>query len=143
MKTFVAKALLIITLVGQFILTPAMGMPNALLSMLHSGQSEMSMEMTAMDSVSTSSDMENMMFHMNSSCSMAGSHSGLLSQLDCQSLCDIVGGGHCAAYNGSIPAIVELPSFEALKLLASETIPLSAWSVKTAEPTSLYQPPIS
>ncbi len=144
MKTFAAKVLLILILVGQFILAPAMGMPSALLSMLHNDTQQMSMEnMTTMDSVVEQSGMNDMMSHKGKPCSMAGHDSGVLSKLDCQSLCDIVGGGHCAAHGASLPVIVELPSLEVAKLTLSGTIPSSTWSVKTAEPTSLYQPPIS
>ncbi len=145
MKTLTAKVLLILILVGQFILTPAMGMPSALLSMLHDGSQQMSemASMPEMDMPATQSDMASMMNHKGAPCSMVGHNDGLLSKLDCQSLCDIVGGGHCAAYNASVPVIVELPSLDVVTFAPSETISLSTWSVKTAEPTSLSQPPIS
>ncbi|MCE9680615.1 hypothetical protein LZP69_15795 [Shewanella sp. AS1] len=95
MKTCAIKVLFILILTGQFILTPAMGMPIALLSLLHN-DSQISMTMPAMDA-----GMDTMR-HEGALCSMTHQDVGTLAKLDCQSLCDSVGGGHCVAHFGSV-----------------------------------------
>ena len=157
MKCIWAKVILIIILTGQFILTPAMGMPSALLSLLHSQQnmvevlagseavtiSQATTDYSSMDTTADAMMKDQMMYHGSSPCSMSHGDSKLLAELDCQSLCDTVGNGHCLSHGVSTSAVLHQPLLLPPLMDQSAAIINYTWSVQTAELTPLSPPPIS
>ncbi|OEG73803.1 hypothetical protein BEL05_15240 [Shewanella colwelliana] len=148
MMVNLAKAFLIIALMGQFILTPAMAMPNALLTLLH-GQHEM----TAM-SMGDNSRSEALAFSMVDESVMAKSHgdepcmhltadSKLLSMIDCQAVCDALGSGNCMAHCASTLGSLIEPNLLVISIDLGGAIDSASWSLQTAELVQTSPPPIS
>lgn len=148
---------LIFILTGQFILTPALGMPSALLSLLHNPQSmtealveseamSMSSAVIIFSSLDTPADAMvhgKVMPQGASRCTMSHDSSKLLAKLDCQSLCDTVGNGHCISHGGS--TLAALHQLIPLMPLIDQSAAIAGymWSVQTAESAPLSPPPIS
>ncbi|QYJ85911.1 hypothetical protein K0I73_17375 [Shewanella mesophila] len=157
MKCILTKVILIIILTGQFILTPAMGMPSALLSLLHSQQnmnellvkpepvimSLATINYSSRDTTTAVMAKGKMMSHGSSPCTMSHGGTKLLAGLDCQSLCDIVGNGHCISHGGS--TLAALHQLIPLMPLIDQSAAIAGymWSVQTAELAPLSPPPIS
>ncbi|MCG9713855.1 hypothetical protein L1D29_13615 [Shewanella insulae] len=144
MTRILGKFVLIIALLGQFILTPAMAMPSALMSLMHGGQMEMaldkhmdmSLDVAQASHGAVSGQMP--MSHQGEPCKMStGSE-----LVDCEALCAAMGPGdcmtHCASILGNLSAAV--PSLTIHPL--SGPIVISAWSLQTADLTPLSPPPI-
>ncbi|ASJ98223.1 MULTISPECIES: hypothetical protein [Shewanella] len=137
MTRILGKLVLIIALLGQFILTPAMAMPSALVATMHSGQMSGHMQMTQTE-MPSQNELGRVMSHQGEPCQMSG-----VSQLvDCEALCAAIGPGdcvsHCASILGALDASV--PSLAVPD--HSGPIVTSAWSLQTAELTPLSPPPI-
>ncbi|QYK01685.1 hypothetical protein [Shewanella psychrotolerans] len=137
MTRILGKLVLIIALLGQFILTPAMAMPSALVATMHSGHMSGHMQMTQTE-MPSQNELVSVMSHQGEPCQMSG-----VSQLvDCEAMCAAIGPGdcvsHCASILGALDASV--PSLAVQN--HSGPIVTSAWSLQTAELTPLSPPPI-
>ncbi|QDF76811.1 MULTISPECIES: hypothetical protein [Shewanella] len=137
MTRILGKLVLIIALLGQFILTPAMAMPSALVATMHSGQMSGHMQMTQTE-MPSQNELGRVMSHQGEPCQM----SGVSELVDCEALCAAIGPGdcvsHCASILGALDASV--PSLAVPD--HSGPIVTSAWSLQTAELTPLSPPPI-
>ncbi|MCL1042640.1 hypothetical protein L2712_13420 [Shewanella marisflavi] len=137
MTRILGKLVLIIALLGQFILTPAMAMPSALVATMHSGQMSGHMQMTQTE-MPSQNELGRVMSHQGEPCQMSG-----VSQLvDCEALCAAIGPGDCVSHCTSILGALDasVPSLAVPD--HSGPIVTSAWSLQTAELTPLSPPPI-
>ncbi|QYK12649.1 hypothetical protein K0I63_18300 [Shewanella rhizosphaerae] len=151
MTRIFGKFVLIIALLGQFILTPAMAMPSALMSLMHGGHMEMALdqgdmrlahnmnpEMAPSTQASAKYETGMQMSHQGEPCKMSGDNS----LVDCEALCAAMGPGdcmtHCASTLGNLSAAVPSLTIQPL----SGPIVISGWSLQTADLTPLSPPPI-
>ncbi|MFV7784146.1 hypothetical protein ACNPKB_03985 [Shewanella marisflavi] len=137
MTRILGKLVLIIALLGQFILTPAMAMPSALVATMYSGQMSGHMQMTQTE-MPSQNELGRVMSHQGEPCQMSA-----VSQLvDCEALCATIGPGDCVSHCASILGALEasVPSLAVPD--HSGPIVTSAWSLQTAELTPLSPPPI-
>ena len=141
-----AKALLIIALMGQFILTPAMAMPSALLTLLH-GQHEMTAMSVGDNSRSGAQSMVDeammAMSHGDEPCMHLTADSKLLSMIDCQAVCDALGSGNCMAHCASTLGSLFEPNLLVISIDLGGTIDSASWSLQTADLVQTSPPPIS
>ncbi|CAM4156778.1 hypothetical protein [Shewanella aquimarina] len=143
MTRIFGKFVLIIALLGQFILTPAMAMPSALMSMMKGDHMAMAQNMSQvmsqeMTQVTQAVKAGMQMSHQGQVCKMSGDNS----LVDCEALCAAMGPGdcmtHCASTLGNLSASVPSLAFQPV----SGLIVTTGWSLQTADLTPLSPPPI-
>lgn len=155
MSKQLAHLVLIISLVGQFLLTPAMAMPSLLHAYSHAHMkamehdSDVSTEMLATQlqsellsqqtfSLTNSPDSEQ-------SCSTMVNikkPSNLDISIDCDALCEMMGVGECVSHCANATGILIQANFELLIPESSASIQTGFWSTQTAEPAPFNPPPI-
>ncbi len=165
MSKQLAHLVLIISLVGQFLLSPAMAMPSLLHAFSHSqmsllsnselSESELSdselMPTEAMPVVtnqtqsnnSLPADADQAMTHGQQDCDMA--MSGLSNNdgptIDCDALCEMMGAGNCASHCTSATGILTQPQISLISPETSGRVQSGSWSTQTVELSSSNPPP--
>jgi len=160
MSKQLAHLVLIISLVGQFLLSPAMAMPNLLHAFSHAQMSPFSdsklsdselMPAEAMPVVinktqsnsSLPEDANQAMTHGQQDCDMA--MSGLSSNdgptIDCGALCEMLGAGNCASHCTSATGILTQPQISLMSPETSVRVQSGSWSPQTVELSSSNPPP--
>lgn len=138
MTRILGKLFLIMALLVQFILTPAMAMPSALMSLMHGDNMEMTQEMRSSMPLTSKLDASLQMSHQGKPCKMAGGNK----LVDCEALCEAMGAGdcltHCASTLGNLSASVPFLAIQPL----SGPIVTAAWSLQSVDLTPLSPPPI-
>lgn len=148
MSKQLAHLVLIISLVGQFLLTPAMAMPSLLhafshtqmSSMLHSDEPPVAIPS---DNLTTPHDIEKAMTHGQQDCDMA--MSGLKVNdsptIDCDALCEMMGAGDCVSHCASATGILTQPQINLISQVSSDRVQSGSWSTQTVELSSSNPPP--
>jgi len=165
MSKQLAHLVLIISLVGQFLLSPAMAMPNLLHAFSHAQMSLLSnselsnselsdserMPAEAMPVVinktqsnsSLPEDANQAMTHGQQDCEMA--MSGLSNNdgptIDCDALCEMLGAGNCASHCTSATGILTQPQISLMSPETSVRVQSGSWSPQTVELSSSNPPP--
>jgi|GEM_PF-6338578 len=157
MSKQLAHLVLIISLVGQFLLTPAMAMPSLLHAFSHAqmaltSDSELMPAETmpivtdqtqSNDSPTRSHATKNTMTHGQQDCDMA--MSGLNNNdgptIDCNALCEMMGAGNCASHCASATGILTQPQISLISPKTSGRVQSGSWSTLTAELSSSNPPP--
>ena len=153
MRKQIAYLAFFITLVAQFVLSPAMAMPKFLHASSHALHQQ-AMAVNAMKGVTAAPNHLSATTPFNDS-SLAAELQGddamncasntvnlTLPKIDCEALCDILGAENCASHGASAPGIIEqhLLAFNEPSSLAS--IQTRFWSLQTVELASTNPPPI-
>ncbi|WP_299798025.1 hypothetical protein [uncultured Shewanella sp.] len=148
MSKQLAHLVLIISLVGQFLLTPAMAMPSLLhdythaqmSTMLHSGMSPVAV---SSDSLTTPHDTDMAMTHGQRDCDMAMSGHKLNGgpTIDCDALCKMMGAGSCVSHCASATGILTQPQVSVISQESSGKVQADFWSPRTSELSSSNPPP--
>lgn len=155
MSKQLAHLVLIISLVGQFLLSPAMAMPSLLHAFSHSQMSLLSdselMPTVAMPVVtnqtqsnnSLPADADQAMTHGQQDCDMT--MSGLSNNdgpaIDCDALCEMMGAGNCASHCTSATGILTQPQISLISPETSGRVQSGSWSTQTVELSSSNPPP--
>jgi hypothetical protein len=138
----IAYLALLISLVGQFLLSPAMAMPKFLHASSHPSQHVQQIERASLplDQVLISS-----MGVSNQETTSCGSRipSINISTVDCDALCEILGAGDCLSHCISSPAIIEQGQLNLDPQQAGQSLQTAFWSPQTAEKSSVNPPPIT
>ncbi|MFT5235672.1 MAG: hypothetical protein ACI90A_001035 [Shewanella sp.] len=159
MSKQLAHLVLIISLVGQFLLTPAMAMPSLLHAFSHTQMVTMDHHSSKMtDRLSTpqqSAQLDNMLPQSNTpldissgeqSCDMMmpnmqmSDNAGAV--IDCDALCEMMSSGECASHCASATGILIQAKFALALPESSAPIRTGSWSKQTAEPAPFTPPPI-
>lgn len=161
-----AYLVLIISLVGQLLLTPAMAMPSFLHAFAHAQMSNMthdeaplplltsikqsptllpSMVNTSLEAAQDSSSSKVPMAHGEQDCDMmmsnlAGSSRDIL--IDCDALCEMMGAGDCVSHCASATGILIQAQFTLISPVSTAPVQNSPWATQTADLASLNPPPI-
>ncbi|MCL1051634.1 hypothetical protein L2755_18650 [Shewanella abyssi] len=137
----IAYLALLISLVGQFLLSPAMAMPKFLHASSHASQhiqqieqASLPLEQVLISSMGTS----------NQETSSCGSSMPSInaSTVDCDALCEILAAGDCVSHYISTPAIIEQEQFNLAVQQTAQSLQTAFWSPQTAEQASINPPPI-
>ncbi|MCL1056569.1 hypothetical protein L2729_01005 [Shewanella gelidimarina] len=138
----IAYLALLISLVGQFLLSPAMAMPKFLHASSHASQHVQQIELTQLpiNPVLISSIA---VTHQDTTSCGSTMLSINTSMLDCDALCEILGMGDCVSHCVSIPAIIEQDQLNLSSQQAGQSLQTVFWSPQTAEQSSANPPPIS
>ncbi len=159
MSKQLAHLVLIISLVGQFLLTPAMAMPSLLHAFSHTQMVTMehhSSEMTVLLSTPQQSALLDQMPPQSSTsldissseqnCGMMmptmqmSDNAGVV--IDCDALYEMMGSGECASHCASATGILIQAKFALALPESSAPIQTGSWSKQTAEPAPFTPPPI-
>ncbi|QFU20620.1 hypothetical protein FM038_001165 [Shewanella eurypsychrophilus] len=157
-----AHLVLIISLVGQFLLTPAMAMPSFLhafthAEMTHDDSSELmpviqqsptltsSMMQSSIVDATTFSNEAGIMKHGEQDCdmmvsNMSSNDSDIL--IDCDALCEMIAAGDCVSHCASTTGILIQAQFTLTTPESSAPVQTLSWSTQTAELASVNPPPI-
>ncbi|MEZ9819708.1 hypothetical protein AB4238_03630 [Shewanella sp. 10N.286.45.A1] len=139
-KRFAYLALLI-SLVGQFLLSPAMAMPKFLHASSHAQQDiQQPLSMTPVQPVLLSSAV---LANQDSTHCGNSSPSINTSMVDCDALCEMLGAGDCVSHCISTPAIIEQTQIYLTPLTAGQSLQTVFWSPQTAEQSLVNPPPIA
>ena len=161
----ITHLVLIISLVGQFMLTPVMAMPRFLHAFTHAHMSEMDNSNTSMkmsmgqapqsstfnSQVTYSSDASSTqknemgMKHGEKECdmviaNMTASDGNLL--IDCDALCEMMGAGECISHCANASGILIQAPLSPSSPESSDKVHTLSWSTQTAEPATFNPPPI-
>ncbi|RTR28897.1 hypothetical protein [Shewanella atlantica] len=171
MSKQLAHLVLIISLVGQFLLTPAMAMPSLLHAFSHTqmslisgsehSDSELSnSELMSAETIPVVADQtlpndnlhsstnidtapEQTMTHGQKDCDMA--MSGLSNHdgptIDCDALCEMMGPGDCVSHCASATGILTQPQIDLISQVSSDRVQSGSWSTQTVELSSSNPPP--
>ncbi|BAJ00182.1 hypothetical protein [Shewanella violacea] len=158
---------LIITLVGQFLLTPVMAMPRFLHALTHAHMSEMDSSDTRMkmsmaqaqaqqssrvtsqvtysSDLDTSSKVEMAMHHGEKECAtlvanMMANNGDIL--IDCDALCEMMAAGGCISHCASPSGILIHPQFSLLIPESNGKVHTLSWSTQTVDLATFNPPPI-
>lgn len=159
MSKQLAHLVLIISLVGQFLLTPAMAMPSLLHAFSHTQMVTMdhhSGEMaTLLSTPQQSALLDQMLPQSNTSTDISSSEqscdmmmsnmqmsddAGLV--IDCDALCEMMSAGECASHCASATGILIQAKFALSLPESSAPIQTGSWSKQTTEPAPFTPPPI-
>lgn len=159
MSKQLAHLVLIISLVGQFLLTPAMAMPSLLHAFSHTKMmtldnhsDEMMVQLStpqqsaavnqvlllsrsSIDTSSSEQSCDMMMSNMQMS-----DDSGVV--IDCDALCEMMSAGDCVSHCASATGILIQAQFSHSLPESSTAIQTSSWSKQTAESTPFTPPPM-
>ncbi|QQX80604.1 hypothetical protein JK628_01595 [Shewanella sp. KX20019] len=137
----IAYLALLISLVGQFLLSPAMAMPK----FLHAS-SKVSLHAQQIEQASLPLErlLISSMGGSNQETSNCGSSMPSIntSMVDCDALCEILGAGDCVSHCISTPAIMEQVQLNLTAQQAGQSLQTAFWSPQTAEQASINPPPI-
>ncbi|WP_227993173.1 hypothetical protein [Shewanella sp. YLB-07] len=161
----ITHLVLIISLVGQFMLTPVMAMPRFLHAFTHAHMSEMDSsnipmkmsmgqalqsstiesQVTYFSDSDTGSKAEMVMTHGEKECdmmvaSMSTSDSDIL--IDCDALCEMMGAGGCISHCASASGILIQAQFSLSSPESSGKVQTLSWSTQTADLATFNPPPI-
>ncbi|AQS35501.1 hypothetical protein Sps_00281 [Shewanella psychrophila] len=161
----ITHLVLIISLVGQFLLTPVMAMPRFLHAFTHShmaemGSSDASMKMsmgqvqqsstltskfTSPSDSDTGSKAEMIMKHGEKECDMmvanlTTSDSDIL--IDCDALCEMMGSGGCISHCASASGILIQAQFSLSSPESNGKVQTLSWSAQTSDLATFNPPPI-
>lgn len=139
-KRFAYLALLI-SLVGQFLLSPAMAMPKFLHASSHAQQNiQQPLSITPAQPVLLSSTVQ-----VNQDSTHCGNSSPSIntSMVDCDALCEMLGAGDCVSHCISTPAIIEQTQLCLTPLKTGQSLQTVFWSPQTAELSLVNPPPIA
>lgn len=138
-KRFAHLALLI-SLVGQFLLSPAMAMPKFLHASSHAQQDiQQPLSMTPVQPVLLSSAVQ-----ANQDATHCGNSSPSIntSMVDCDALCEMLGAGDCVSQCVSTAAIIEQMQFSITSPAVIQSLQTVFWSPQTADQSLVNPPPI-
>ncbi|MEC4727937.1 hypothetical protein HWQ46_20590 [Shewanella sp. D64] len=150
---------LIISLVGQLLLTPAMAMPSLLHAFSHvqmmtvdNHSSEMIKllstphQSTLLVPVSSHSNTTVESIHNQQSCGMIISNIPMPADvgitIDCDALCEMMGSGDCVSHCANATGILIQAQFALVLPESSAAIQTRSWSTQTAEPVPFTPPPM-
>ena len=139
-KRFAYLALLI-SLVGQFLLAPAMAMPKFLHASAHV-QQEVEQQLTH-QSVQPMPFSSTVRVEQDSTHCGNSSPSINTSIIDCDALCEILGTGDCVSHCISTPAIIEQIQLDFASAALGQSLQTVFWSPQTAEQSLINPPPIA
>lgn len=131
---------LLISLVGQFLLTPAMAMPKYLHASSHTSQHVQQVELTSLPI--NPALVSEISIHQDAGNCGSAMLSANSSPLDCDALCQILGAGDCLSHCISSPAIMEQDLLSLFPQQAGQSLQTLFWSPQTAEKSSVNPPPI-
>ncbi|MEZ9198340.1 hypothetical protein [Shewanella sp. 10N.286.54.B9] len=139
-KRFAYLALLI-SLVGQFLLAPAMAMPKFLHASSHAQHHVQQQPINqSVDSIPFHSSE----YADQDSSSCASSTVNInASVVDCDALCEILGAGDCVSQCVSTPAIIEQMQINITSPAVAQSVQSIFWSPQTAEHSLVNPPPIA
>ncbi|WP_076413393.1 hypothetical protein [Shewanella sp. UCD-KL12] len=153
-----AHLVLIISLVGQFMLTPAMAMPSFLHAFTHAQMSQMDHGDNAMktlepalqqsptpNAIESISDTDIVMQHGEKDCdmvvsNMSANNSDIL--IDCDALCEMMGAGDCISHCASATGILLQAQFDISSPESDGKVQTLSWSTQTIDPVHPNPPPI-
>ena len=155
----ITHLVLIISLVGQFMLTPVMAMPRFLHAFTHAHMAEMNSSDTSMKMSSstftsqatyssdsnTGSKAEMVMKHGEKECdmmvaNMMTSDSDIL--IDCDALCEMMGEGGCVSHCASASGILIQAQFSLAPPESNGKVQTLSWSTQTTDLATFNPPPI-
>ncbi|MBW8185310.1 hypothetical protein [Shewanella nanhaiensis] len=155
MSKQLAHLVLIISLVGQFLLTPAMAMPRLLHTYSHTQMnamehnSDINTEILATQLQSEFPPLQTLTLtnspDSEQSCSTMVNikkSSNLDISIDCDALCEMMGVGECISHCSSATGILIQAHISLLSPESSGPIQTGFWSTQTAEPAPFNPPPI-
>lgn len=139
-KRFAYLALLI-SLVGQFLLSPAMAMPKFLHASSHA-QQEVKQQITKQPMAAMRFGAKE--HHRQDSANCDNSLATLnTAMVDCDTLCEILGAGGCVAHCLYTPAIIEQSQLNLTPPAVGQSLQTVFWAPQTAEQSLINPPPIS
>lgn len=139
-KRFAHLALLI-SLVGQFLLSPAMAMPK----FLHASSHAQHDIQQALSNTPVQPDLLSSAAQVNQDSTHCGNSSPSIntSMVDCDALCEMLGAGDCVSHCISTPAIMEQVQLKLAAQEAGQSLQTVFWSLQTAEQSLVNPPPIA
>ncbi|MGS0726885.1 hypothetical protein ACVBKF_11890, partial [Shewanella sp. 0m-11] len=145
-----------ISLVGQFILSPAMAMPKFLHASSHVYQPHVSENNQPQASLIPTAVLIAESFRLphiadsQISCDSTAPNLDLdglgdfsLVEIDCDALCELLGADNCVSHYVSAPGIMEQEQFTTSAQSSTASVQTVFWSLQTAELSPINSPPIS
>ncbi|MGS0676594.1 hypothetical protein [Shewanella sp. 30m-9] len=145
-----------ISLVGQFILSPAMAMPKFLHASSHVYQPHVSENNQPQASLIPTAELIAESFRLphiadsQISCDSTAPNLDLdglgdfsLVEIDCDALCELLGADNCVSHYVSAPGIMEQEQFTTSAQSSTASVQTVFWSLQTAELSPINPPPIS
>ena len=139
-KRFAYLALLI-SLVGQFLLSPAMAMPKFLHASSHAQHDIQQQLTTAVDELHSLELTQQANQHTDN-CSNSGVSINT-NMLNCDTLCELLAAGDCVSHCVSAPAIIEQLQLNLTPPAVVQSLQTGFWSPQTAEQSIVNPPPIA